>query len=606
MAESSADEFFQELDNFELQMPGAQRVPFKDNESLVRMFRSQYPNWKEEGNVTSVPVARVPRLFLQNTQMSKKLQDSFKYLQKGETGETKVYRLFLHETDPNQEGMMVFPNVNPQEIFKSKSALVEIDMVVAHPTKGFLVLNIKNQGGKGLTPQKIQDDIERHGTFIRKLMQYGQDEPVDTFPIHSVICHLHDDDKEKFVELTKPDGDQTLSKSDLRKDKFAKQNQVLILSKSDLTKDDFAKQWKLNLEKLPDFDPYKKEFLQKVFEIALARLVTLSSLERSAALINEQLIFNCSMQTINKTKGQFCEKTFDAFDPLTKSQLETASKIKMTKTKTHSGKNQKPENSETEKNDVEKMTDDNKKCGSQEKETDKKGKNGDKTWQLGSFQDDAMQAKEAKCQKVEIESPKTAELTIEDKTGSKTSVVVLDDDKPETKAGQFKYLAEEVKNLNLKSDETYKKKFQKNEKSRFIIWTVEQLEIIAKVMRHLQNPTENGYLRLLVTGCKGSGKTMLMVFLARVAKILLEQPVCDSQFQNEVLAIIGVGIHFLIADILQQLLDEPHGVKFLHPEGGLSIKLFNILWYIFQLTQKARWQTFISIARKNTSNVSAA
>ena len=571
MAESSADEFFQELDNFELQMPGAQRVPFKGNESLVRMFRSQYPNWKEEGNVTSVPVARVPRLFLQNTQMSKKLQDSFKYLQKGETGEIKVYRLLLHETDPNQEGMMVFPNVNPQEIFKSKSALVEIDMVVAHPTKGFLVLNIKNQGGKGLTPQKIQDDIERHGTFIRKLMQYGQDEPVDTFPIHSVICHLHDDDKERFAELTKPDGEQTLSKSDLTKDKFAKQNRVLILSKSDLTKDKFAKQWKLNLEKLLDFDPSKKD----VFEIALARLVTLSSLESSAALIHEQLIFNCSMQTINKTKGQFCEKTFDAFDPLTKLHLETASKIKMTKTKTLIVKKEKPEKSETERNDVEKMTDDHKKSGSQEKETDKKGKNGDKAWRFRSTQDESKdkatdEAEEAKCQKVEIESPKTAELTIEDKTGSKTSVVVLDDDKLEAKAGELKHLAEEFKNLNLKGDGMYKTEFQENEKKRFIIWTVEQLEIIAKVVRHLQNPTENGYLRLLLTGCKGSGKTMLMVFLARVAKILLEQPVCDSQFQNEVLAVTGSSIHSLLADLLKQLL-VPYGVD-LNPIGRLSIK----------------------------------
>ena len=566
MAESSADEFFQELDNFELQMPGAQRVPFKDNESLVRMFRSQYPNWKEEGNVTSVPVARVPRLFLQNTQMSKKLQDSFKYLQKGETGETKVYRLLLHETDPNQEGMMVFPNVNPQEIFKSKSADVEIDMLVAHPTKGFLVLNIKKPGGKGLTPQKLQDDIERHDTFIRKLMQYGQDEPVDPIPIHSVICLLHDDNKERFVTLTKSAGQQ---------------NRILMLRKSDLTKDNFAKQWKLNLEKLPNFDPSKKN----VFEIALARLVTLSSLESSAALIHEQLIFNCSMQAINKTKGQFCEKTFDAFDPLTKLHLETASKIKMTKTKTLIVKKEKPEKSETERNDVEKMTDDHKKSGSQEKETDETEKNDDKAWRFRSTQDESKdkatdEAEEAKCQKVEIESPKTAELTIEDKTGSKTSVVVLDDDKLEAKAGELKHLAEEFKNLNLKGDGTYKTEFQGNEKKRFIIWTVEQLEIIAKVVRHLQNPTENGYLRLLVTGCKGSGKTMLMVFLASVAKIILEQPVCDSQFQNEVVAVAGFHSHLLLADILKHLL-TPYGVTVLHPIGGLSIRLLNILCYIF-------------------------
>ena len=305
--------FSRELDTFELQMPGAHRVPFRDNENLIKMLRLQYPNWEKVGNISSVPIARVPRLFLNNIQMSKKLQDEFKYLLKGEVGEIKVYRLLLDAVDPNEKGVMVFPNVNPQEVFKTESAQVEIDTVLAHPTKGFFVFNVKNQGEK-LTPQNIQNDIERHANFIRMLLQYGQ-EKVDPIPIHSVICLLHDDNKKKIDSIAKSDG---------------KDNRTFILSKSELTVDSFAKQWNQNLAEISNFNLNDKHF----FDVAVARLVALSSLESSAALIHEQLILN-DMQATNKSKGQFSKKAsqFKDFDQDTKSILESTSKIKMASTK---------------------------------------------------------------------------------------------------------------------------------------------------------------------------------------------------------------------------------------------------------------------------------
>ena len=358
---------------------------------------------------------------------------------------------------------MVFPNVNPQEVFKTESAQVEIDTVLAHPTKGFFVFNVKNQGEK-LTSQKIEIENERHFNFMRMLLQYAQ-KKVDPIPIHSVICLLHDDNKGKFDSIAKSDGED---------------NRTFILGKSELTVNSFAKQWNQNLAELSNFNLNDKHF----FDVAVARLVALSSLESSAALIHEQLIFN-DVQATNKSKSQFSENSsqFKDLDQDVQSILESTSKIKMAPTK-----------------------------NSRNFESEEQG------------------------QKVETHQ-------FDDK---KT------DDSNET-------------------DKNSKREKQKgaakgNEKVRFIIWTEEQLNIIAKVMKHLLNPTENGYLRLVVTGCKGSGKTMLMVFLARVAVEVFKLSITDSHFQYEVSALPGLIHYTLLADILQGLL-EPYGVNFLHPMG---------------------------------------
>ena len=302
MAEKSAGDFYRELDSFKLQMPGRHIVPFGDNDSLLKMLHCQYPNWETNGKVSSVPVARIPRLFLHNTQMSKKLQKGFKSLQTGEEGEIKIYRLLLEAAGPDQKGMMIFPNVNPREIFRSKSAHVEIDTVVAHPTKGFFVFNIKNQGGKGSSKQDLENDIKRHGNFIRMLIQYGQEKSVHSIPIHSVICWLDDDKKKKFDSVTNSEG------------------RVLVFNKKELKEDEFTSSWSNSLEKLPDLNPDHKTD----FDIAVARLVTLNSLESSAALIHDELETNY-MQATNKPKGQFDDPRFDPED---KSLLETASKVK--------------------------------------------------------------------------------------------------------------------------------------------------------------------------------------------------------------------------------------------------------------------------------------
>ena len=408
MAKSSADDFFRELDNFELQMPGACRVSFGDNKRLVRMLRLQYPNWEEEGKVSSVPIARVPRLFLHNTQMSKKLQKDFNFLQKGEVEEIKVYRLLLDAADPNQKGMMVFPNVNAREIFETESAQLAIDIVVAHPTKGFFVFNIKSQGEKELTPQKIQWDNDRHKGFINMLIQYGHSSPVVSIPIYAVICLLHDDKKRKFDSLTNSGNVQ---------------NSTIIFSPNELTSKSFAQIWQQKLAELPNLNNLD------VFEVAVARLVALNSLGSSAALIHNQM--SSIDMHFKKLRADF------------KKSLE--------------------------------------------------------------------------------------------------------------------------KNLRAQSEIN-----SNNRRNRYILWTKEQMNIIHTVMEHLQNPTQKGYLRLVVTGCKGSGKTMLLVFLAKLAQHLFSS--CQKNSESKVLVFNG---HFQLSSSvltkrLKQLV-EPSNVSVFDATGKISL-----------------------------------
>ena len=129
MAESCFHDFHQELNGFELDMPGRQKALFSDNETLLRMLRCQYSNWADTGKITSVPIARIPRQFLKNIQMSSELQKQLKPLQKGEEGEIKVYRLLMENYKENPKGVIVFPNINGREIFSDPTAHVEIDTV---------------------------------------------------------------------------------------------------------------------------------------------------------------------------------------------------------------------------------------------------------------------------------------------------------------------------------------------------------------------------------------------------------------------------------------------------------------------------------------------
>ena len=401
-SEEASDEemFFHELKGFKIRIPGGSVISFLDNEKMLKLLRQQCPNWEEK--VSSVPIGRVPLLFLQNTQMSTQQQEKFKLLQKGERGESKVYQMLMH--DEKHKGMLVFPNLNGNEIFKSTIAQVEIDTVIAHATKGFFVFVVKNIGGKGLTPQKMQSDIHRHCNFIRLLIEYGQTNSDRSMPIYPVLCLLqHDDSKERFQSLS-----------------FNGETDVLILSKTDLTMENFSLEWGRYLAGLPNHNIDKD-----VFETSVARLVALMLRDGSGAIIHNKMNTNY-MQAFRKNKLQFKD-----FDYPWKSIIEKASQIKF---------------------------------GGRE---------------------------------------------------------------------------------------------------RIVLWTAKQIEIIKLVLEHLRNADQTGSLRLIVDGCKGSGKTMLLLFFAKIAQQFLLQ-------EDKVLV---CNAHFLFATELTKLLKNSLstcGVSVFDPAGELK------------------------------------
>ena len=303
---TTSSEFYSELDNFTLDMPGGQKVCFKDNQTLLRIFRNQYPKWEHMGNVSSVPMARVPRLFLNNEQMSEQLRKEFNSLQKGETSEKKVYQLLMNSSDKNQRGFLVFPNLNGREIFKTPTARVEIDTIIVHPEKGIFICNVKSQGGKGLTPQKIQKEFGLHCNFLRNLLLYGHKSTASIPPIHFAYFHLHDDKKNKFEHHLTSDQEG---------------GKVLVLSKKDLAPETFNATWAKSLIKIPNFSGS----LAEIFEVFAARLVVLSSLENSVALIHDQMSSNYVLGCKEN------KKQFDSFSCShdTKTLLEESSQTKI-------------------------------------------------------------------------------------------------------------------------------------------------------------------------------------------------------------------------------------------------------------------------------------
>ena len=89
-------------------------------------------------------------------------------------------------------------------------------------------------------------------------------------------------------------------------------------------------------------------------------------------------------------------------------------------------------------------------------------------------------------------------------------------------------------------------------KRKFILWTTDQIKVAAEVYEHL-TATSSKPLRLLVTGGKGSGKTFLLILIAKIAQTLSnggECLVCDGTFYSygliqmltETLSSVGVTV----------------------------------------------------------------
>ena len=401
MAEKTSNQndqeaFFKELDSFQLHMPGGKTVDFSETDVLLNMVHKQYPRWKETGSVTSIPTARVPKLFLHNQQMTKEVEKKLKSVQQGDGAEKNLFRLFIESSFQQQPGVLIFPNLDGSQIFKTQVAKVEIDMVLIHQSKGIFVFNVKNEGGKRTTGGKIKEDIEKHNKFIRMLMTYKNGTGNKNFPIHTVVCNFADASEKYF---------------NLEQDSQNEANKTLVFSRNSLKLDVFSNAW---IDKI-QFGGIEDVVWDFRLETLVARLIALNSVEGALALIHNQMT-RSFLQSVSKQEHL-------------EAQMSTSAR----------------------------------------------------------------------------------------------------------KNEQFKRVV--VKHSETTAGPKGKKKF--------ILWTKDQLSIISRVYEHFIDPSSEKGLRLLVTGCKGSGKTMLLTFIANLSQSLLEFQceenlkgktlVCDGSFSSPVL-----------------------------------------------------------------------
>ena len=487
------ESFYHQLDEIIIQWPGDSQVKFSDNNSLKRFLEYQYPDWKIPGNVTSIPCARIPKIFLRNVDLSKELQKHFKSLQKGDEGENKVYRTFVSQIQTDDGGIIVLPNVDGSHIFeKGGLGSVEIDMIVVHPTKGIFIFNIKNE--TGVSAKKLQNEMLKHTTFARHIMGYNilSHQPttwaekdnfeLDAVPIYAVFFYI-------------PGNLNATTKRALEDAKWytegSAQNigikDVLVFQKSDFQS--FASKWKNELRKLSSMKS------SAMLDVIAARLVALNSLEGASALVHQKLVSD-ELQSIHVNT-----KKAGVLRIRLEQQL-------------------------------------------------------DETFTPG-----------------EDEELKKEMIDFMEKTSS-----------PPVRG-----------------------------KTRIVLWTKEQLNVLATVFRGLMQSSDEG-MRIAVKGAKGSGKTMLMVYLARLAELVFKKQqnggrviICDGSrgwskllFSQLRLKLKGTGIE-LASDykhVHEQLNDVTEKCIIFFDEAFLQFHSN----YTTQLKKSVHYCVFSSDGRDNENS----
>ena len=157
------NKFRQELDNFTIKI-------FLSRMKIFFWIGPKSSIWtgKRTGKncqVSSIPVARIPKLFLGSSLLENEMQWKLKAYFEKEEGKRQLNSLFVYGDFSDQPGVLVFPNFD--NIFKTKGTKVEIDMIRAHPKKGLFVFNVKNQTSGGASNESVQKESEKHGKLIR-------------------------------------------------------------------------------------------------------------------------------------------------------------------------------------------------------------------------------------------------------------------------------------------------------------------------------------------------------------------------------------------------------------------------------------------------------
>ena len=247
-------EFQKELANFQILFPGGKKINFSDNEFLASFLQHQFPDWKRQ--VTSVPVARLPRLFLQHDQMpTTTLRGQLSSLQKGEAGEISVYDFLMKSGEYLECGCLVFPNVDGTRHFRCSVGCVELDVVVLHPKKGAFVFNVKNAGN--VKEKSIVADILKHSHFIRLIQTFDGWEDM---PVHTVVCSLQKElDPTRFKNIPN----------------YPEKDKIFLIQPHHM--EDFESRWTFILHEIDDLSV---DYTIGV-DVLAARLAALNSMEET-------------------------------------------------------------------------------------------------------------------------------------------------------------------------------------------------------------------------------------------------------------------------------------------------------------------------------------
>ena len=418
------ENFHSELDNLRIRWPGGSDIHFSDDQKLKELVKNQYPDWKLKGKVTSIPAVRVPSMFLGPEMMSERLNKQYERIQKGEEGELKVYRIMRDGFGADQTGIVILPNLDTNGLFKSKLGLVEIDMIVLHPSKGIFIVSVKNRKMGEQKPgmdsaavkefeeemkEKLKREMLKHRDFIMQLSNYktspcSSSSSLGFIPVHAVFCQLSwSSENMQDLEINK----EWYTYNDTE--------HVLMFQKPDFL--NFQKRWSEKVSKICDIE------MQDHFETMVARLVALSSMDSATALIHDKMISN-SLQSIQVKQKDLNTRLDQEF-------ADTS----------------------------------------------------------GNVSEDSLRELKNVMQKE-----------------------ILESNRNQSKRGKMKV----------------------------ILWTKEQLEIIAEVYETL-TCNDGRVLRMNVEGPKGSGKTMLLIYLAKLAQAILDANeqksckqvfICDGSFEQ--------------------------------------------------------------------------
>ena len=279
------EEFFKELDNFVIQISGNREFSFNDNRSLLKIAEARYPGWKDPGRVTSIPIARIPKLFLNSSDFTNLLQRKWKGIMKYERWDRILYRLLVNEPFEGEPGMLVFPQIDFSRLFFSCVARVEIGMVMVHSKKGIFVFYVETLSGRKLRAfHGLVETKKKYTRILRMLFLYNNTiASKENVPIHSVLCDFSACPSK--LSVLKEGNDSSDSK-------------VLVFNRDELKPGTFRIKWNTEVcaAEIKDIN------WDSSLDIFVARLAALVSIEGASALLHSQLVCG-QLQSVTTTNS---------------------------------------------------------------------------------------------------------------------------------------------------------------------------------------------------------------------------------------------------------------------------------------------------------------